>query len=245
MSKSWGKFSKLSGPGMKQPRFRGGSKRTGKRIPTNKSLNKKIKKIQSREELKHIDTIQSAVEISTTPVLTLLNGVATGDTDITRDGNDITCTSVQFRLRYVTDSGNLGTTPAMIRTVLLWDLQCNGAAPTAADIFDVSVITAYMNAPYNRTNQKRFKILYDNVVVLNPTVVGAFTVATGVTTAIVPIARYLNAKRALSRITKFDAATAAVTDIVSNSLYLFQVSSVAAGSEPFVLSGFRVYFKDD
>jgi len=53
----------LSGPGMSQPRFRqrnrGNSKTVRvnfkKHAPSNKALNNKIKAIQSKEELKHVD----------------------------------------------------------------------------------------------------------------------------------------------------------------------------------------------
>jgi len=59
-------------------------RRPKRKAPTNKSLNRKIKRIQNDIELKYKDVYSAATDISTTTALTLLNGISQGDTTITR-----------------------------------------------------------------------------------------------------------------------------------------------------------------
>jgi len=56
-------------------------RRPKRKAPTNKSLNRKIKRIQNDIELKYKDVYSAATDISTTTALTLLNGISQGDTN--------------------------------------------------------------------------------------------------------------------------------------------------------------------
>lgn len=239
-----GKVTVLSGPG-RQPRFHTtpGVFSPKRKQPSNKTLNKKIKTIQRRQELKHLDRVFAGQTISTTEGFFLLNGMVIGTNDKTRDGNDIACTSIQWRLRFQTDADRVAS-GTVIRMIIFWDQQANGGNPTAAELLDQSVITSELDAPYNHDNQKRFKILHDQIIILEPMSINTFTAASGVTTAFVPRVTYKRGKRSLNRITKYDGETAAITDIVSNSLHVMFVSDLAA-DVPIVSGGFRLYFKDD
>lgn len=210
--------------------------------PKLKNLDKRIKKINSKMELKFNDVFQSSISIDDTAgngVMTLLNGIATGDSNITRDGNEIFGTSIQFRGVYSSDGDSLGIT--LLRTIVFWDSQSNGAAPTQGQLLELGIVTSALFAPYNMNNQKRFKIVYDKLITLNPQ---AGIDAAGTTTDAFPNSMVFKKKIKLGRIVKYSGATAAIGDIASNSLYVYQVSNQAA-EFPLAAVGYRFIFKDN
>lgn len=209
-------------------------------VPNNSSLNNKIKRIENKEEIKNIDTYQNVVNVTTAGVLTLLNGVAQGTTPITRIGNETAATSIQFRAQYIANTAELSGT--LVRMIIFWDRQPNGAAPTVATLLDSSVITLPYLAPYHRDYQKRYKIVYDKTMVLNPGVESATTPATGVVTAVIAQERVLKKKLRLGREVKYSGAGATVASIQTNSLYVLQISDAA--QNPSVIAGYRFYYKD-
>lgn len=210
--------------------------------PTVKSLDRRIKKIRLNEELSHKDTFYNSQTFSTSANISVLNAMLQGDTNITRDGNNISVTSVQWRFRFQLDTDNL--LPVVIRHLVLWDSQPNGALPGLSDVLDNSVITTAVFAPYNSDFQKRFKILHDKVMVLNPQVISDFDVTTGTTSTLIPVTMLDKGKRSLSRVAKYDANAGDITDIQSNALISIFVSNTAA-ELPTAAGGYRVYFKDD
>jgi len=205
-----------------------------------KNVKRSVRKMQNAEELKYLDTYLNAGAMTTTPTLTLLNGMTLGDTVNQRDANQITPTSIQFRAYLVADPTYYDT-DIMWRHIILWDSQANGAAPTAGDILDTAVINAYVLAPYKREYQKRYKIIYDKVGVLKPRVVDLANAANQYVSDV----SISKKKRQLNRIVKYRNAqnSGTIVDIGSNSLYSFWVSSVANGFTAFC--GYRMYFKDD
>lgn len=235
MSKRQFRGTKLSGPGM-QPRFR-----TRKQGPSNKTLNKKIKRIQSKDELRHKDTAFAAQTVSTTAAFYALNIIGQGDSEILRDGNEIDCTSVQWRLSFESDVDSFAA--VNVRMIVFWDAQCNGADPTVGNLLQSTVITSVIHAPYNHNFQKRFKIVQDQVITLTPQIISDFDPATGTTTTVGIVSRYNKGKRALSRITKYSSTASDITGIASNSLFVMFVSDTGA-ELPTVDGGFRVYFKE-
>lgn len=242
----------LSGPGIK-PRFM--RRRNNKPLPVViksrrgqlgrrvRNIDKKIKKLQREQELGHKDTIMSAVEIANTGVFTLLNGLTQGDDDDNRHGNEVYATSVQGRFVISGDAAQLNA--MVIRMILFWDQQSNGAAPALADLLDTTVITSAVMAPYHRDFQKRFKILMDKSYVINPIL--ALTTTTGATDTVATVSViniYKKFKRKLSRTVKYDDGNAGdITDIQTNALHVLFVSSVASNT-PAITGGFRFYFKD-
>lgn len=220
-----------------------------RRAPTNKSLAKSIKKINNKMELKQNDVFQNSVAIDDTAgsgVFTLLNGVATGDTNIARDGDEVHATSIQFRGILVSSSAQVGIT--FVRQIVFWDSQPNGAPPTMGTLLDLSTITNANFAPYNRNYQKRYKILYDKLFTFNPMLeLTTGTVAppgTNTTSSVVQMQKAFRRKIRLNRTIKYSGDTGAIGDIASNSLYLFQVSNQAANL-PVAVAGYRLYFKDN
>lgn len=215
--------------------------RRKKPMPNVRSLDKRIKKISAREELNHIDTFFNGSATSATGLITLLNGCVQGDTNLTRDGNEIVMTSIQWRVQYISDTDLL--TSSFVRHLIIVDRQPNGAAPTLAQVLDSSVITNQLHSPYNEDFQKRFKILHDAVYELQPKVVAGFTVGTGVTTSVLTDRCYESGKRQLNRMVKYNGNAGTVADIQTNSLYSI-IHGSGGADVPIVVAGFRLYFKD-
>jgi len=209
--------------------------------PTVRSLDKRIKKINRNVELKHVDTFLNGTVIPATGVLTPLNLSVQGNTDITRTGDDIQATSIQWRLRWISDDDRLAET--ICRHMIVWDRQPNGAILTIGDLLDNTVITSLVHAPYNHSFQERFKILHDSTMILKPSVLLDFDPATGNSTTNQPATVFQRGKRQLSRTVKYDGNAGTIADIETNSLVSVLITSAPA-SEPTVLVGYRFYFKD-
>ena len=150
------------------------------------------------------------VTVSQTPenaigTFSLLNGVAQGDTNITRTGNSVLFTSINLNLKYTINSAASHT---QIRTILFYDKECNGATPVIADILSSTNILAN----YNHDETTRFQKLADFMV--NLSISGTQEVSRRV-------------YRKLQKHTRFDGTSAAIGDIVDNALWLFFLSDEA------------------
>lgn len=204
-----------------------------------RSVKKTIRRIQNEEELKYKDTYLNGTSLSATPVVTLLNGLILGDDVSNRQGDDITATSIQFRAFFWQAATTAGS-DSLVRHLIIWDSQANGAAPSAGDILDAATITPLVLSPYKRQYQKRFKIVYDNSLVLKPQVVDP---ANPTTEIVVPYV-HKRFKKALHRVVKYRNAqnTGLITDIASNSLYSVLIASQSGVAATI---GYRLYYKDD
>lgn len=239
---------------MDRRKFRRGSKVeiVRKPVPRISTLNKKIKRLEDSIELKYFDTVFFNT-IDNTGELHLINGMASGATQITRVGAEIEATSVQFRFAIDTNPQNVGGCQR-VRMILFWDSQPNGAAPTLAGdplsgggagaLLNNGTITQLVYAPYQYENQERFRILYDKIFVLNPRFWQEHDNSTPTAiTEVYPIGVSGKKKIKLGRKVKYDATLASITAINKNSLYMAYVSTEPANA-PTVYCGFRLYFKD-
>lgn len=210
--------------------------------PTVKSLDRRIKKLNYDQELKWIDTFYNGSTITPAGAIAVLNPIVKGDDVDERDANQINPTSIQWRLQFSLDTDQ-PLAPNIVRHLVLWDSQPQGALPTIDQILDTSVITIAVHAPYNRNYQKRFKILHDKMYVLNPQLEN--TVAAGVTTKVAQYTVLTKGKRQVNRITKYaNTNLGTVADILSNGIISCIISNVG-GEYPTLAGGYRVYFKDD
>lgn len=214
--------------------------------PTAKSVNRKVKKIQKRQELKHVDTFFNAVELVANPGTTqtiLLNPLVQGDTNITRDGDNVTFTSIQIRLSLLgVPTAGFG---ALYRIIFFRDLQSNGTAPTAAQLLDNSVTTQFTDSPYNSDYTSRFRVIWDFRGVLQPTVPS--TVVAGITTQTILSRKSWSSKRRLGFITNYGISNAGtIADITKNSVYALFLSefSDASNEGPLLTGGVRMIYKD-
>ncbi len=86
--------------------------------------------------------------------------MAQGDTANTREGNSIKLTKCILNGNIIQHSS---ATNSIVRLMLVWDAQANGAAPAIADILEDSTATDNIISPYNVPFKKRFFVLWDKV----------------------------------------------------------------------------------
>lgn len=211
------------------------------------NVKKSIRKMQNDEELKYFDVYYNTTA-DTSGNVTILNAMAQGNTQITRIGNEISCTSVQFRgTIYQNVDASLGGTE--VRLMVLWDRQPNSADPTIAGlnngILNNVTVTNLMLSPYTYENQDRYRILYDKRFIINANTWYDYDIpaTTATIDSVLPMYIPFKKKLKLSRNTKYDNAAAGITSISSNSLVFVAISNQAT-LVPTIQSGFRLYFKD-
>jgi len=224
--------------------------------PTVKSLNRKIKKLQTSSEVKFKDASVGPSDISDTAyITTLFNTLQQGDTPSSREGAKVVCSSFQAGVAVQYKEGIAGHS---VRCMVVQDKQHNAAttltlmgAPTTASVLDNGETTDPSIAPYNPTTRQRYKILYDKVFTMNPHV--AYTTsATG--TPLITTLTDLSAFRRLIRfhvrkrvVTQYNTSNAGSgADIQSNAVWFVLASSAQASqSKTDEIDGYiRMYFKD-
>lgn len=221
-----------------------------KKAPTNKNLDKRIRRMQNKEEVKHVDTVIPGVTMVSIPIVAqtiLLNGFVQGNANSTRIGDQVTSTSIQMKGNITMPSVATITTPTTWRIIVFRDMQSNGVAPTAAMLLDVSTITHYYIAPYNSDYTHRFRVIFDKRGTINPNYVGTFNVATGVTTAQSQTIQKISFKRRIGFSVYNGLGNAGtIADIAKNAIYVLLISDIPTGSGPPTLeAGFRYNYKDD
>nr|UOF78339.1 capsid protein [Cressdnaviricota sp.] len=155
-------------------------------------------------ERKYLDTVADATP-STTEAFVLLNGMVTGDTGQTREGQSIRMDSLLVRYQLTL---NASATITAVRAIILLDTQPNAAAPTAAQVLDT---TGSMVSPLNIDYGSRFKIISDKVFGLD-----------NVSKKIIEFKRFIKLKDHA----KYNTANnGTIADITTNSLYLMHYSS--------------------
>ncbi len=116
-------------------------------------------------EEKNLD-VDQAVTPSTTGVLTLASGIAQG-TDIgNRVGDTIKVTRISWLGRAALSP--TVTTFSTVRLILFRDMEIQGAVPALADILETGTGTVSARSPINFINRKRFSVLWDQIIVLDP-----------------------------------------------------------------------------
>jgi len=214
------------------------------KVPTNKTLNTKIKRIQRNVEIKHKDYEINGSAVTTTGLLLDdHNFVQEGDTNITREGAIIRATSLQFIGRFTTD-GTILDTATRIRMIVFWDSQTNGAVPNLSGvngILDVLTIDGLTFSPRQTNTLKRYKVIYDKIYTVNPQLDFVRLPATGTITANVKVHKPFRLRFKLSRAITYSGNAGTIADLVSNGIYIFCMSdSDTVG----VSGGIRLYFKD-
>lgn len=158
----------------------------------------------------------AAAAPSTTGTLTLLNGVATGTDYNQRIGRSIFMTELELRLAYEPDTAASATAGDTIRTLVVYDMQASGAAPTTAAILQ----SADYTEPYQVNSRDRFLILYDDAVPLS-----AYTYTAGALSAGDPAMYFSDESIPLSCTTTYSGTGATISSITTGSLYLLQISA--------------------
>jgi len=163
-------------------------------------------------ELNFKDTSLATLSFSSTPVLTLLNGLAQGTTASTRIGRRINIKSIEWRFDTESSSTSLWNG---FRYMLVLDKQANAATPAFTDIYDVAQPTSLRNI----SNMPRFQVLFDSNEILS---VGP-TIGTPQTDTIA------TAHKGYIRVaipTQYNVGTAGtIGDIQTNALYFVMIGN--------------------
>jgi len=167
--------------------------------------------ILARGEYKAVD-VTATVDVDTDTTVALLNGIARGDDIHERNAREVVMKSIQFSYNaYGTATTGIDQHQ---RVMLVYDRQTNATELTAAQVL-TAVDTL---APRNLENRKRFKILYDRCHSLN---------------AVAEPGSHVTRRfyRRLRHPVTFNSGDAgSVADIVTGSLYLIVIGTVAPGA---------------
>lgn len=90
----------------------------------------------------------------------LLNGVAQGDTTVSRDGNSIKMHDID--LNFIAEK-NPSATYSHMRIMILMDKQTDSTTPTITDVLETSTVNSHRNIDYTR----RFYMYYDRVITVD------------------------------------------------------------------------------
>lgn len=93
----------------------------------------------------------------------LLNGSVPGTGATNRIGRKISMKSLFVRFYY---DANSTTSSGYLRSMIVYDMQANGVAPTAADLFSGGG-TPFITMLTNMDNRDRFKIIHDRTLYIS------------------------------------------------------------------------------
>lgn len=197
---------------------------------------------------KAVDIPSSVLTLNTTASATLLNGVAQGAAFYQRLGNRFAMRALLLKLN-IYPLRTSTQVNEMIRLLLVYDRQANGAAPTYSDIIQArdsagGTTSNILDSP-NVDKKSRYQILWDwwqpasTMTVTGPVITNPGVQANAQTFKIqklIPLPALL---------TQCDGATSGIGDIETGSLYLFAVGSAASASEGWAaLMTSRLFFYD-
>lgn len=160
------------------------------------------------------ETKRNGVYQSQTQMITngqnLLNGIAQGDTEITRDGKKINMNGLQINVAVAPASATAVPTYGWWAVIL--DRQPNGAALTPAGVYDTTGSVDLMLAVRNVDNLKRYKVLKRQDFVVGTIDDGCYP----------KFEEYIDLKKALQdvdRNVRYSGTGATIASIATNSLY--------------------------
>lgn len=173
------------------------------------------------DELKFVDVTLNATSTAAGGTTTLMNGVSQGDDYNNRQGRKVNWTSLYFRGHVAPNSGTNAPEGDVLRVMLVWDNQPNGALAAVTDVLS----TANVTSPRNLNNRERFVVLSDQTYV-----VGANAYTAGALTTGSPSPTYFSIYKKLQSSTIFGGTGSAITDINTGSLFLLRVGKTANAS---------------
>jgi hypothetical protein len=187
-----------------------------------RALAKRLDKVML--ELKYLaqnDNTYSSISYSGTDFLQVLTNVPQGDTDSTRDGDQITLHSIEFRLGLKIST----TTPCFMRVILFqW-------RPATIPLYASVLIDQHntSNAPlttYQHDTRQEYNILFDRLIELDTVAHPAHVV------------HHLQTKGFSPKI----QFTAGSSTVATNMIYMLVVSDVAAAGPLVVLHVKTTYY---
>lgn len=172
----------------------------------------------------HFNDVAITGDVNSTPVVTLLNGIAVGKDATQRVGDVVLMHDCLIRLQ-ITNEAALNDRLTPMRLILVYDLQTNGAALTTTDVLDAVTLESQINWD----NKERFIILHDEIFDLN-TWGGPVTTANAYHWV-------WNRVFQIDEICYYKGGTAAIGDIARGSLYLIYFGPDAAAAGDYDVTG--------
>lgn len=159
----------------------------------------------------------------------LLNGLTSGSGATQRIGTSINIRTVEIRASWTNSATVL---PGFIRFVLVVDKQANGVTPVLSDIL-AKPYTTYVNSQRLLATRRRYRILMDKIFEY-----GALN-----TSYPLCFHKYLRLRSGIE--TQYNAGSSAlIGDIVTNSLFLFVVTSTTGTQSPAYSMFSRIRYVD-
>ncbi len=115
-------------------------------------------------EFKQIETPIQTQAVSTTATIIQLTNILQGNSNLTRDGDQIKLTALLFKYFYVINSS---ATSTALRVMIVQDKQTNNAIYTIGSLLEDSTADDAIVSPLNLNNKYRFRVLYDKVHIVN------------------------------------------------------------------------------
>jgi len=161
------------------------------------------------KELKVIDTTGATLADSSGDLI-LLSGVAAGTDFTDRIGRKIFLKSISLRFSMVpgTASTNQGD---VVRVMLIYDTQTNGAAPATTDILTTASQLSHMNL----NNRDRFRVLMDKNLTMGASIYAASALTQGA-----PVPRFFHMYRKIALEEIFQGTANTVGSIATGAIWL-------------------------
>jgi hypothetical protein len=197
--------------------------------------------IRSAHEVKNID-VQGLAQVFTNvsaPLTFLLNPTTQGTTGTSRTGRKFKMESL--RISALTQSPSNTIQDDVYRFIVFVDKDCRGAAPTVADVLQFTTFgVTEIVSPRNIDNMSRFRVLYDKVQPIHPSI-GA---PTGVAGSVqIPMISW-NVEIPLNTVVRcYNTSVGTIADIETNSVYMmaFAISTTNLSTLNFIS---RIKFRD-
>ena len=106
------------------------------------------------------DDTEATIAVDTTPVTHMLNNIDLGSGTSQRTGRRVEMISLYLRITFALGATETST---VIRYIIFYDKQTNGALLGASDIIDANTVTAHLNMD----NRQRFEVLRDKTITMN------------------------------------------------------------------------------
>lgn len=143
-----------------------------------------------------------------------------GQTASTRIGNKIRVKNINLSLTFDTSGADLTPDPLLMRCMLLWDKQANGALPAVLDILQTASVYSYRNME----TVERFTVLKDKFILLKTP-----TALTGAWAASAADGRFAKFAWKGAMDVHYGGNAGTVADLRSENLVILLISNIAAG----------------
>jgi hypothetical protein len=234
-----------------------------RKVPTNKALDRKIRRVERKVEVKYNDAYTPAVSVVTTG--TALSGVTqlaqgTGDED-QRIGDEVYATS--YSVRFTMFPGTSIVAEHQLRCMIVIDQMPQGLTLTTSNlasintanvlsVLDITTVPNLLIAPRQMSGYQRFKVIHDKIYILHtyfPAIQSitnnTSATATQSVSALYDTQRVVYITKKINRKIKYMIDGAGTNIPAKNSIYtLFFSDGGSTPNNPQIVAAERLMYKD-